>query len=158
MSAPIKELGTLPSTGTLENRRPRFSPALALVIAVIVLAVAYLAYSAAQAGAVYYLTVGELAEEAAELSGRAVRVQGRIDDGSIVQDDTRLWIRFTLTDGQERFPVSYGSVPPDLLGYSDEQKYQEVVVEGHLRNGVLEASNLLVQHGPEFQSVDDLAN
>ncbi len=136
--------------------RRKVTPTLAVAIALIVLAVAYLAYSAAQSAAVYYLTIDELVGQSDDLSGRAVRVQGRIADGSIRQDDTRLWIEFDLTDGVHSFPVSYQGTPPDLLGYSDEQKYQEVVVEGSWLGARLEASNLLVQHGPEFKAVDEL--
>lgn len=144
------------SSAPLTPARRKITPTLAIAIACIVLAVAYLAYSAAQSAAVYYLTVDELVGQTDELAGRAVRVQGRIADGSIRQDDTRLWIEFELTDGTEGFPVSYQGTPPDLLGYSDDQKYQEVVVEGHWQDGRLEASNLLVQHGPEFKAVDEL--
>ncbi len=138
------------------STRRRFSPTLAVVIAVIVLAVAYLSYSAAQSAAVYYLTIDELTVQGDQLGGRSVRVQGRVADGSIVTDDTRQWIRFELTDGTNSVPVTYEGVPPDLLGYSDEQKYQDVVVEGRIQDGQLVADNLLVQHGPEFAPVDEL--
>ena len=144
------------SSAPLAPAGRKITPTLALTIAFIVIAVAYLAYSAAQSAAVYYLTVEELVSQSGELADRAVRVQGRIADGSIRQDDTRLWIEFDLTDGERSFPVNYQGTPPDLLGYSDEQKYQEVVVEGRWRQDQLEATNLLVQHGPEFTPVDDL--
>ncbi len=145
------------SSAPLAPARRKITPTLAVAIAFIIVAVVYLAYSAAQSAAVYYLTIEELADQSAELAGRAVRVQGRIADGSIRQDETRLWIDFELTDGARSFPVSYRGTPPDLLGYSDEQKYQEVVVEGRWQNDHLEASNLLVQHGPEFTAVDELS-
>tara|TARA_Y100000588_G_scaffold373156_1_gene446606 strand:+ start:202 stop:582 length:381 start_codon:yes stop_codon:yes gene_type:complete len=123
-----------------------------------VLASGYLVWSATGAASVYYLTVSELGERGESLQGRSVRVQGRIADDSIVTDNSRLWIRFVLTDGEDKVSVSYADTPPDMLGYSDEQKYQEVIVEGRIdRSGVLQASNLLVQHGPEFQAVDDLS-
>lgn len=139
-------------------RKPRISSRLLIAIVVIVLASGYLVWSATGAASVYYLTVSELGERGESLQGRSVRVQGRIADDSIVTDNSRLWIRFVLTDGEDKVSVSYADTPPDMLGYSDEQKYQEVIVEGRIdRFGVLQASNLLVQHGPEFQAVDDLS-
>ena len=91
------------------------------------------------------------------MKGRSIRVQGTVADGSIEQDASRLWINFDLTDGVNLIPVVYESTPPDLLGYSTEDRYQDVIVEGRLDSGgVLQARNLLVQHGSDFESVDSL--
>ena len=138
--------------------RSRISPRLLVIGAVILIAVAYLIWAATQSASVYYFTVGEVLGDPAGVEGRSIRVQGTVADGSIQQDATRLWINFDLTDGVDVIPVVYESTPPDLLGYSTEDRYQDVIVEGHLdANGILQARNLLVQHGSDFETVDSLA-
>ena len=138
--------------------RSRISPRLLVIGAVILIAVAYLIWAATQSASVYYFTVGEVLGDPAGVVGRSIRVQGTVADGSIQQDATRLWINFDLTDGVDVIPVVYESTPPDLLGYSTENRYQDVIVEGHLdANGILQARNLLVQHGSDFETVDSLA-
>ena len=142
----------------MKARRFRAPPAKFLIAGFLILAAtAYLAWSATRAAAVYYLTLDELLSEPASAAGKAVRVQGTVEDGTIEQDESRLWIRFRLTDGRLSAPVVYNSTPPDLLGYSTEDRYQEVIVEGTLdSDGVLQARNLLVKHGPEFKAVEKL--
>ncbi len=138
--------------------RSRISPRLLVIGAVILIAVAYLIWAATQSASVYYFTVGEVLGDPAGVEGRSIRVQGTVADGSIQQDATRLWINFDLTDGVDVIPVVYESTPPDLLGYSTEDRYQDVIVEGRLdANGILQARNLLVQHGSDFETVDSLA-
>lgn len=136
----------------------RVPPAKFLIAAaVLIVATGYLIWSATQAAAVYYFTIEEVSAQGEAVLGKAIRVQGRVQEGSIEQDATRLWIRFRLTDGTRSIPVVYDRTPPDLLGYSNEDKYQDVVVEGRLQaDGTLDARNLLVKHGPEFEPVEKL--
>ncbi len=133
-------------------------PRLLVIGAVILVAVAYLIWAATQSALVYYFTVGEVLGDPAGVEDRSIRVQGTVADGSIEQDATRLWINFDLTDGVDVIPVVYEGTPPDLLGYSTEDRYQDVIVEGRLdTDGILQARNLLVQHGSDFETVDSLA-
>ncbi len=143
---------------TLEPESSRgVSPRLLIIGAVILVSVVYLIWAATQAASVYYFTVSEVLSDRAAVEGRSIRVQGTVADGSIEQDASRLWINFDLTDGVNLIPVVYESTPPDLLGYSTEDRYQDVIVEGRLDSGgVLQARNLLVQHGSDFESVDSL--
>ncbi len=126
---------------------------------VMVVAIAFMIWFTVQGAAVYYETVGEVLANPEAFEGRPIRVQGTFADGSILQDETRLWINFELTDGVQRIPVVYESTPPDLLGYSTEDRYQDVIVEGSLdAAGILQARQLLVQHGADFESVDEFAD
>ena len=126
---------------------------------IIVVAVVYLIWSATQSAAVYYFTVSEVLSDPTGVQGRGIRIQGRVADGSIEQDATRLWIHFDLTDVIGSIPVEYEHTPPDLLGYSTEDRYQDVIVEGRLDTlGVMQARNLLVQHGADFQPVESLTS
>ncbi len=125
--------------------------------AVILIAAGYLVWSATRAAAVYYLTVDEVLIEGPAIAGKAIRVQGAVKDGTLVQDVPGPGISFVLTDNGLDIPVTYAGTPPDLLGYSTEDRYQDVVVEGAIdATGVLRARNLLVKHGPEFRPVESL--
>lgn len=125
--------------------------------AVIVAAAGFLIWSATRAAAVYYLTLDEVAAQGQAISGKSIRVQGTVKDGSIERVEGETGIKFTLTDNLREIPVVYERTPPDLLGYSTEQRYQDVVVEGTVdETGVLRARNLLVKHGPEFEPVESL--
>ena len=125
--------------------------------AVIFVAAGFLIWSATRAAAVYYFTLDEVLIEGQAITGKAIRVQGTVKDGSIVRIDGNAGINFVLTDDVREIPVVYDQTPPDLLGYSTDDRYQDVVVEGSIdETGVFRARNLLVKHGPEFVPVDSL--
>jgi cytochrome c-type biogenesis protein CcmE len=74
-------------------------------------------------------------------------------DGTIQHDRTHL--RFMLTDGTATLPVAHTGTVPDLFGYRAEGAYQDVVVEGRLgADGVFEARNIIVKHGPALEAAD----
>jgi cytochrome c-type biogenesis protein CcmE len=121
--------------------------------AAVAVAVAYLAWSGFAATMVYYVTVEDVVAQGAAGYDRPIRVGGRIVDGTLVHDAPAGLVRFEMTDGSGRLPVSYRGVKPDLLGYQAAGAYQDVVVEGRLaRDGVLYGTALIVKHGPEFEA------
>lgn len=77
--------------------------------AAVVLALGYLIFTGLQAGAVYYLTVGELEAKGAAAYGERVRVAGKVLEGSIERDGGRL--TFTVVDNAALAEAS----PPGLL-------------------------------------------
>ena len=118
----------------------------------LVVAIAYLMMTSLQTNAVYYVTVSELVARGGS-SGQTVRVGGAVVDGSIQHDRTHL--SFQLTDGTAAIPVQHTGTVPDLFGYRTEGAYQDVVVEGRLGpNGVFEARNIIVKHGPAMEAAD----
>lgn len=113
--------------------------------------IGYLAWSGLEQTMVYYVTVGELLGEGGKAVARPVRVGGRVVDGTLVHDARAGLLSFTMTDGTGELPVVYRGVKPDMLGYSSQNAYQDVVVEGKLgADGVLRATQLIVKHGPDF--------
>jgi cytochrome c-type biogenesis protein CcmE len=117
------------------------------------LAIAYLAWGGFAATMVYYVTVGELLAQGAQAYDRPVRVAGRAVDGTLVHDVGTGTVRFEVTDGTGKLPVVYRGIKPDMLGYSSQGAYQDVVVEGRLgSDGTMRASTLIVKHGPEFEA------
>ncbi len=155
-SASVKDAEVISSEAPLRGVR---LPPLRFLIpsAIIVVAAGFLIWSATRAAAVYYLTLDEVVVQGQAISGKSIRVQGTVKDGSIERAEGATGIKFTLTDNVREIPVVYERTPPDLLGYSTEQRYQDVVVEGTVdETGVLRARNLLVKHGPEFEPVESL--
>jgi cytochrome c-type biogenesis protein CcmE len=119
----------------------------------LVVAIVYLVLTSLQTSAVYYLTVGELLGRGSAATGQPVRLVGEVVDGSIERD--RQHLRFTLSDGTASIPVTHSGVVPDLFGYRAEGAYQDVVVEGrYTAAGVFEARNIIVRHGPTFESAE----
>jgi cytochrome c-type biogenesis protein CcmE len=135
-----------PARARSVNRRAILAGALAAA------GMGYLVWSGLQSTVVYYLTVGELLGQGAEAYGRPVRVSGQILDGSLSHDAKAGLLQFRVADGSGSLPVVYRGVKPDMLGYSAQNAYQDVVVEGRLESdGVLHASTLIVKHGPDFK-------
>jgi cytochrome c-type biogenesis protein CcmE len=89
----------------------------------IVLAAAYLIYSAAEGSLAYYLTVSELEEAGPQT--RDVRVAGHIVPGSIVWTPEDLILEFEIRDDGGTLPVTYTGVRPDMF-----REEAEIVVVG----------------------------
>jgi len=131
-----------------------FPPKLLIGGGLLVAAIVYLVVTSMQTSAVYYLTVSELLARGGAASGQTVRLAGGVVDGSIERDQQHL--RFVVSDGTASVPVTHTGTVPDLFGYSAEGAYQDVVVEGRYQpSGVFEARNIIVRHGPAFESAPD---
>jgi cytochrome c-type biogenesis protein CcmE len=132
---------------------PVLSPRLIVGGGLLLVAIVYLVITSLQTSAVYYITVGELLAGGSGAAGQTFRVSGEVVDGSIERD--RQHLRFSLTDGSASIPVAHTGVVPDLFGYRAEGAYQDVVVEGrYTAGGVFEARNIIVRHGPTFESAE----
>jgi cytochrome c-type biogenesis protein CcmE len=153
---PLPPASEHPGSGAAAALTPRSRSAnrrAMLAGAVAVIGMGYLAWSGLQSTVVYYLTVGELLGQGAQAYDRPVRVSGHILDGSLSHDAKAGLLRFSMADGSGSLPVVYRGVKPDMLGYSAQDAYQDVVVEGRLESdGVMHASTLIVKHGPDFQA------
>ena len=137
---------------TTTSPRPRLPAKLVLLAAALAAAVGFLIWTGTQGATVYYHTVGEVREMGADAYYRLIRVNGIVADGSIATSTDSNLISFDLQDDSGRLPVEYRGTPPDLFGYSSEDRYQEVIVEGQLEpSGAFRARTLIVKHGPEFE-------
>src|SRR5215213_8011626 len=89
-----------------------------LVLLVVAIAAVLIAVLLAMWGlkdrASYFYTPAEVAAGKAE-QGRAVRLGGMVERGSIHRQPDGVTISFTLTDGQARTPVVYRGIVPDLF-------------------------------------------
>lgn len=135
-----------------QSERPRLPAKLLLLAAALIAAVGFLVWTGTQGATVYYHTVGEVRAMDSEAYYRLIRVNGIVADGSIQTSADGNVINFDLQDDSGRLPVEYRGTPPDLFGYSAEDRYQEVIVEGQLEpSGAFRARSLIVKHGPEFE-------
>lgn len=137
---------------TTTSTRPRLPTKLLLLAAALIAAVGFLVWTGTQGATVYYHTVGEVRAMDSEAFYRLIRVNGIVADGSIQTSGDGNVINFDLQDDSGRLPVEYRGTPPDLFGYSAEDRYQEVIVEGQLEpSGAFRARSLIVKHGPEIE-------
>ena len=97
----------------------------------------------------YYCNADEIGVKSSCSGDRRVRVQGRVDQGSIIESADGGVKSFTVTFNGVTVPVDYenGSPLPDLF-----QPCIPVVVEGHLAGGRVEGTNVEVKHSNEYEA------
>jgi cytochrome c-type biogenesis protein CcmE len=116
--------------------------------AIILAAVAYLMFSAAQSAGVYYLTIAE-AKSGHAGSGQ-VRVTGKVVTGSIQYDAKTMQARFAIADGPDTLPVEYKGVLPDAF-VNDA----DVIVEGRYNQGQpFQAKDILTKCPSKYENAD----
>ena len=112
-----------------------------IAIAVIILSLAYLAYTGVQDSKSYYVTISELQAQSGQgdtIFKRRLRVAGNVVDGSIKRQGTR--VEFKLVEQDKTLPVVYQGLeaPPDTF-----KDGAQALAEGQLgRDGVFHASGL----------------
>ena len=110
-------------------------------ISVIIIALAYLAYTGVQESKSYYVTISELRAQQKQGDGifsKRLRVAGNVTPGSIKRMGSR--VEFTLTEQEKTLPVVYEGMeaPPDT--FKDDA---QALAEGKFgRDGVFHATNL----------------
>ena len=135
--------------GAIESPRPRRRRKLPLAFIIaglaIAAAVAYLVIANTGASAEYYMTIRQL-HACSSCSTQNVRVAGIVAP-NVVRDDKTQIVHFTITDSGDSMPVVYSGIVPDIF-----RPGIQVVVEGHLVDGVFRAQNLLAKCPSKFQS------
>lgn len=117
-------------------------------VALLVAAVA-LVLSAFQQNLVFFHTPSEVAEGKAPV-GRAFRIGGMVEEGSIRREADGLTVRFAITDTAKIIPVSYRGSLPDLF-----QEGKGAVVQGTLApDGLFYASEVLAKHDENYMPVE----
>ncbi|MFM2302088.1 MAG: hypothetical protein RLZZ84_1824 [Pseudomonadota bacterium] len=93
----------------------------------------------------YFYLPAEMASNPPEI-GRAVRLGGMVDKGSLTTAADGVTIRFVVSDGKARVPVMFRGITPDLF-----QEGSGVVAEGKLDSaGTFVADNLLAKHDEKY--------
>ena len=110
-------------------------------IAIIVLSLAYLAYTGVEQSKSYYVTIAELKAQSAQgdaIYAKKLRVAGNVTPGSIKRLGSR--VEFMLSENGNMVPVIYSGTeaPPDT--FKDDA---QALAEGNFgRDGVFHATNL----------------
>ena len=119
---------------------------LVLVVAagVAVLAAVLLAMWGLKDRAAYFYTPADIAAGKAP-DGKAMRLGGMVEKGSIARHPDGLTLRFAVSDGRARTPVLFRGIPPDLF-----REGSGVVAEGRLQRGTFIADNILAKHDERY--------
>ena len=116
---------------------------------VVAAAIAYLIYAGVQQSVVYFVTPSELS--AAPVSGKAYRLGGMVQPGTLKWDPKTVQLDFVLSDGQSTIPVKHRGTPPDLFAEG-----RGAVVEGTWTNdGYFRASLIMAKHSEEYKAPHD---
>jgi cytochrome c-type biogenesis protein CcmE len=92
----------------------------------------------------YFYTPAEIAAGKAA-PGRAVRLGGMIEKGSVKRESDGVTIRFVVTDGRARTPVVFRGIVPDLF-----REGSGAVAEGRLQDGTFVADTILAKHDERY--------
>ena len=92
----------------------------------------------------YFYTPSDIASGKAE-QGRAVRLGGMVEKGSVVHEPDGVTIRFVVGDGKATTLVTYRGIVPDLF-----REGSGAVAEGHLQGGTFVADTILAKHDERY--------
>ncbi len=93
----------------------------------------------------YFYTPADVAAGKAE-TGRAMRLGGMVQTGSLRKDPDGLTVRFIVIDGAARTPVIYRDILPNLF-----REGSGVVAEGQLSpDGTFVADTILAKHDERY--------
>jgi cytochrome c-type biogenesis protein CcmE len=115
----------------------------ALAIAA-VLAAVLLAMWGLKDRAAYFFTPVEIAIGKAE-QGRAIRLGGMVEKGSLRQAPDGVTVSFIVSDGEARVPVRFRGITPDLF-----REGSGVVAEGRMDGKTFVADTILAKHDERY--------
>jgi cytochrome c-type biogenesis protein CcmE len=125
---------------------PRRPWGVLVLVAVVLVVVAYLALSSIGSALVYYLTPTELLARGEAGIGQTVRLGGQVKPGSVSVDSGDL--TFLLTDAEAEILVYATTMPTRSF-----REGTGAVVEGQLgADGTFEATQVIVKHDENYQA------
>ena len=125
--------------------KPRHRRMALIVAGVAGLAIAAaLVLSAIQQNLVFFFTPSQVAANEAP-QGRAFRVGGMVESGSVKRQPDGVTVHFVVTDTAKSIPVAYKGLLPDLF-----REGKGVVTQGRLENGLFVASEVLAKHDENY--------
>ena len=132
--------------GTVRRPKAKHQRLALVVLALVALvAAAVIATWALRSQASYFYVPSQIASDP-PAPGRAVRLGGMVEEGSIVTEADGVTINFVVGDGDARVPVRYSGIVPDLF-----VEGSGVVAEGRMQaNGTFLAESLLAKHDENY--------
>jgi len=117
---------------------------IALVVVALGVAVA-LVLNAFNSNLVFFFSPTQVAKGEAP-TGRAFRIGGLVEAGSVKREANGLTTRFVVTDTAKSMPVTYTGILPDLF-----KEGKGVVAEGSLGpDGIFVATQVLAKHDENY--------
>jgi cytochrome c-type biogenesis protein CcmE len=126
--------------------KPRHKKLALIVLVVAGLGVAVaLVLNAFNSNLVFFFSPTQVAAGEAP-TGRAFRIGGLVEEGSIRREADGLTTRFVVTDTAKTMPVTYTGILPDLF-----KEGKGVVAEGRLgADGLFAATQVLAKHDENY--------
>lgn len=107
-------------------------------------AAAALVFNAFEENLVFFFSPSQVAAHEAP-EGRAFRIGGFVQEGSVQRQKDGVTVRFDVTDTAYTVPVTYKGSLPDLF-----KEGKGVVAQGKLQNGVFVADQVLAKHDENY--------
>lgn len=129
---------------------PRRPWGILVLVGVVVLVVAWLAFSSVGNALVYYQEPNELLARGEAAVGETVRLGGQVEPGSVEREapGQDYELRFVLTDGEASIPVVTTNAPT-----SSFREGSGAVVEGALAaDGTFVATQVIVKHDENYEA------
>ena len=125
--------------------RPKNQRLILIVAAMVaVFAAVLLAMWGLKDRAAYFYTPADIAAGRA-VDGKAMRLGGMVEQGSVRRAGDGVTIRFVVGDGEARTPVTYRGIVPDLF-----REGSGVVAEGRMARGIFIADTILAKHDERY--------
>jgi cytochrome c-type biogenesis protein CcmE len=106
---------------------------------------AFLILNAFRSNLVFFYSPSQIAAQEAP-QGRAFRLGGLVQTGSLQREADGVTVRFTVTDTAKSIPVTYTGILPDLF-----KEGKGVVAQGELGpDGVFHAREVLAKHDENY--------
>ena len=110
---------------------------------------AALVLNAFQSNLVFFFSPSQVAANE-EPQGRAFRIGGMVETGSVKRDNDGLTVHFRVTDTAKTIPVTYTGILPDLF-----KEGKGVVAQGKLGpDGEFRATEVLAKHDENYMPPD----
>jgi len=117
---------------------------LVILAAVAVLGAVLLAMWGLKDRAAYFYTPADVVAGKAA-PGKAMRLGGMVERGSVKHDPDGVTTRFVVEDGDARVPVTFRGILPDLF-----KEGSGVVAEGRFEGGTFVADTILAKHDERY--------
>jgi cytochrome c-type biogenesis protein CcmE len=114
------------------------------VAAIAIVAAVLLAMWGLKDRAAYFYTPADIAAGKAQ-TGKAMRLGGMVEKGSVRKDADGVTVRFVVSDGAARVPVMFRGILPDLF-----REDSGVVAEGRMQGQTFVADNILAKHDERY--------
>jgi len=125
--------------------KPKHQRLVLVVFALVALiGAALMAIYALRGQANYFYIPSDIVSHPPE-AGRAVRLGGMVQKGTLKTMPDGVTIHFIVTDGKARVPVRFSGITPDLF-----VEGSGVVAEGRMEGGTFVADNLLAKHDEKY--------